>query len=148
MKTTIQFFAFISLIFHVITSNGSSITSQKNNLLNKPRNGGNDLKKENFKSNVKVVTECSYKMQNKLGEFVKAKLLNKTKSVYNKYGNKIEEDGDDLNHMFYVIKKKIYKYDNKGNRTEVNYYSADGRLGGKDVCLQAKLYLCLDSVSC
>ena len=95
----------------------------------------NDLTEENLKGKVKSITENTYEAVDKFGQIEKGDVLVDSSAVYtddghfkiyNKKGNKIEENIYDSNGKF--VRKTTYKYDKKGNIIEEKSYYPDGSL--------------------
>lgn len=91
----------------------------------------NDLSEIGLIGKVKTLTETSFYAVDKFGKIQKKDIRFKIILLFNKIGNKIEEnwywsDGS-------LHKKVTYKYDNKGNKTEENTYDSDGGLDYKGI---------------
>ncbi|WP_120488692.1 hypothetical protein [Bergeyella cardium] len=92
------------------------------------KNKKNDLTEMNLKGKVKSIRETRYKAVEKFGEAVKVKGDISDSDIeellFNEKGNIIEK-----NRFFYGLYwKYTYKYDEKGNKIEGNYFNKDGSL--------------------
>ena len=77
----------------------------------------NDRSELNLKGNVKSVREINYTVIDKLGEIQKGNKQGESYILFNNKGNMIEQNSDAG-----VSRKFIFKYDDKGNKIEANFY--------------------------
>lgn len=138
MKTKTILF---SLIFSLTIFFCSNIIGQRN-----------DLEKLNLNDNIKSIREFSYQAFEKFGDIQKGKTGFSYYNIYNRMGNKVEDNrynpNGDLEKLYIykynnngnrieqiqflsdssIIRKITYKHDKKGNIIEDNSYTIEGKL--------------------
>ena len=93
-----------------------------------------DIEKMKLKGNIKSIKSVEYDAKEKFGKIVKEKI------TYDKYPNyeiAFNKSGNQIEFSSYpygkLKSKRTYKYDEKGNITELNEYSSNGNLLKKSI---------------
>jgi hypothetical protein len=90
----------------------------------------NSLTEANLKGNVSFVEKTEYEAVYKFGEIQNGRLKRKNTYKYDDKGNEIEKNF--YNSSGSLGNKSTYKYDDKGNLIEENSYYSDGSLESKE----------------
>lgn len=91
---------------------------------------GNDLKELKLNGRIKSIKESSFEAVEKFGEISKGNIVSSEYLLFNREGNKTEENSYKPDRS--LNSRSTYEYDDKGNQIKVNSYKPDGSLGFRD----------------